>query len=318
MAMSPTFTCHIPSSCAIGWKVLSNVLFFVATLSLQPVGAAVTMIDLAQRVKLDDRQVSAELSAADVILIGEHHDDPAHHRVQAVLLDTLLKAERKPVVLFEMLTERQEARYTRYRQNVGIGATQSGAQELEGILEWSVRGWPILPAYLPLFALAEEHSLEVGHAELPTELVRNITRYGVVAIPKSLRERLFNPLNAEDFTALVDRLAQVVSKAHGVPPSDPRIGGLIAAQLAKDAYMALRVSALSGPVVLIAGADHVRTDIGVPLHLVKRGFKGKVLSINMVNDASDGEGADENSLARNVIKPSFDWVWVDDSLEGKK
>lgn len=293
-------------------------LAFLAVMLPLPARAGISMIDLAKSARLDPEQMVAALSKADIILIGEHHGNPAHHRIQTSLIEMLIKVGRRPVLLFEMLAERQEIRYGLYRRNARAGSALDKVQELDDVLEWSVRGWPNLPAYPPLFVLAEAYDLEVGHADLPADLVGNISRYGVAAIPKSLRDRLFGALSAADLQDVAGRLAPVVALAHGMKPNDPTAGGLIAAQLAKDAYMALRLSGQPRPVVLIAGVEHVRTDVGVPLHLAKRGFAGKVLSISVPNEARDGIGPDGNDLARAGIKPPFDWIWLGESLGEKK
>lgn len=306
-----TVRCRRASQAFARAACIVAALAFMAVFSLPQTRADTLMIDVANAARLDPDQMAATLSKADVILIGEHHDAPSHHLIQASLIEVLVKAGRRPVLLFEMLAERQEERYRLYRQSIRTGSSHENRQELDSVLEWTARGWPILPAYLPLFALAEAHDLEVGHADLPSDLAQNIPRYGVVAIPKSLRNRLFGVSSVSDLQTVADRLAPVVAMAHGMKSGDPAVGGLIAAQLAKDAYMALRVSNLSQPVVLLAGMDHVRTDIGVPIHLSRQGFKGMVLSIGIVDETREWLDSDANDRPRDGAMPPFDWVWVD-------
>ena len=48
--------------------------------------------------------VVAGLTGARYVLLGERHDHPDHHRVQAALVRALLAAGRRPAVVFEMFT----------------------------------------------------------------------------------------------------------------------------------------------------------------------------------------------------------------------
>src|SRR5512145_3183951 len=49
-------------------------------------------------------QLVGELARARYVLLGERHDNPDHHRVQATLVRALLAAGRRPAVAFEMFT----------------------------------------------------------------------------------------------------------------------------------------------------------------------------------------------------------------------
>lgn len=317
MALNPLASCNSRTSLVLfrpTWIALAFVVFFL----LPQARAETFMIDVAQRARLDPEQMVATLSKADVILIGEHHDNPPHHHIQANLIEALVKTGHRPVLLFEMLAERQEKRYKQYRQNTHTRSSTKNQQELDSVLEWSERGGPIPPAYQPLFTLAETYGLEIGHAGLPADLIRNILRYGVVAIPKSLRNQLFGALGTSDFLTLANHLSSVVAQARGINPDDPAGGGFIAAQIAKDAYMALRLSEFSRPVILIANADHVQTDIGVPIHLKKRGFTGQILSIGMLKKDREWLNSNMNGDAWNNAIAPFDWVWLEKTQEASQ
>ena len=54
-------------------------------------------------------EVYAALIKADFVLIGEKHDNPDHHWLQAKLVSELAAQGRKAALVFEMLTESQQA-----------------------------------------------------------------------------------------------------------------------------------------------------------------------------------------------------------------
>ncbi|MCG5526042.1 ChaN family lipoprotein [Ectothiorhodospira haloalkaliphila] len=255
-------------------------------------GAEVAYVDTATGVRIGESELADRLRDTDAVLIGELHGNVQHHRVQARIIQMLVDAGREPALYFEMLSERQEKRYEVFRDTLKqspallLPLEQHGRLREEA-LEWTSRGWPQWNAYAPLFELADRADLAVLHADLPGPLMRDIVLYGPMAIPRSLREQLFPPARADELGALSQRLSPLMGHAHQLEEGSPAIGGLVIAQLARDAYMALRLSRGRGQRVLVAGREHVRTDVGVPQHL--KGFdpKLRVLAIGPIQASSD-------------------------------
>ena len=52
--------------------------------------------DVGARAYLSEDELVAKLTAATYVLLGEVHDNREHHRLQAQMLDRLVKAGRKP------------------------------------------------------------------------------------------------------------------------------------------------------------------------------------------------------------------------------
>src|SRR3954465_13282726 len=52
---------------------------------------------------VEPRVMFGRLAATRFVLLGERHDNPDHHRLQARALSELVKAGRRPAVVFEML-----------------------------------------------------------------------------------------------------------------------------------------------------------------------------------------------------------------------
>jgi uncharacterized iron-regulated protein len=48
--------------------------------------------------------LAAGLARARYVLLGERHDNPDHHRVQAALVRALVNAGRRPAIAFEMFS----------------------------------------------------------------------------------------------------------------------------------------------------------------------------------------------------------------------
>ena len=222
---------------------------------------------------ISEARLMASLERADVVILGELHDDPTCHRMQADIIKNLISKGRAPALYFEMLTDREEAAHEDFLRTWAGNPNDSPSIKdtaRKDVLKWESRGWPVWDSYAPIFALADRYGLPVRHADPSPDLMRNIRRFGLLAIPKQLRMRLFEHLKEGELGKLSDRLMQSITNAHQ-PESNPfGRAGLTQAQMTRDAYMALRVSEADRPAVLIAGVEHARKDNGVPFHLGQR------------------------------------------------
>lgn len=210
------------------------------------------------------------LEKADVVILGEMHDDPTCHRRQADIIGHLISTGRPPALYFEMLTDREEAAHEDLLRTWADNPNDSSSIKdaaRKDVLTWESRGWPVWDAYAPIFQLADRNGLPVRHADPSPELMRNIRRFGLLAIPKQLRVRLFENLKEGELDELSQRLIRSITDAHQQAPNSSGRAGLIQAQMARDAYIAFRLSQTERPAALIAGVEHARKDHGVPFHL---------------------------------------------------
>lgn len=203
-----------------------------------------------------------DLQAADVILIGETHDNPEHHRVQA----KLIKALEPSAVIFEMVPSDKT-------DDVTIAVSQN--RSLRDVLDWDNSGWPDWAIYEPVFAAAKLYGIigaGVDKADVRRAMVEGAQLVSGLPEVYDLARALPDDQFADMRRALID--------AHcGLIP-DTVAENMIDAQRLRDAsFAAAIVQALDnrdgGPVVLIAGSGHVRKDRAVPAYLraVKPGAK---------------------------------------------
>jgi uncharacterized iron-regulated protein len=86
-------------------------------------------------------------AAQDVAILGEVHDNPAHHAEQAAQVARLQPAS----IVFEMLSEAQAERVT--------PALRGDAEALGAALGWAESGWPDFSMYHPIFTAAPEAAI---------------------------------------------------------------------------------------------------------------------------------------------------------------
>lgn len=258
---------------------------------------------------ITEAALMARLEKADLILLGEVHDDPIHHHVQTEIITKLIDGGRRPALYFEMLTDQEEAAHEVFLRGWTDSPNNSSDAKdkaRKDVLAWENRGWPVWDAYAPIFRLADQYGLPVRHGDLPAELMRNVRRFGLLAIPKQLRTRLFENLKEAELTTLSDRLQHAVSTSHPQEAKAPGLAGLIQAQMTRDAHIAHRISQSKVPAILIAGVEHVRKDRGVPFHLRSSATQLNVISITLSRTIPyDQETKNNDELP-------FDFLWLAD------
>ena len=222
-----------------------------------------------------DAARAAALPEASVYVLGETHDNPAHHQGQAAVVATL----RPGAVVFEMLTPERAARW-----DPGL-AGEPGA--LDAALGWSEAGWPDLALYAPLFEAIPEDAAVIG-ADPGPRAAREAMKRGAASAfgADAARFGLDEPLPPEEQAAR--EAAQLASHCDALPAD--LLPGFVEAQRLRDAAFARAVlEALEThgrPVVLITGNGHARTDWGVPAALARAAPDLPVLSIGQF----EGEG----------------------------
>ncbi len=219
----------------------------------------------------------AALPPADVVILGEIHDNPVHHAHQARAVAELAPA----ALVFEMLTPAQVAAMPQDRSDAGRLAAAFG---------WQAAGWPDFAMYFPIFAAAPKARIYGG--DVPRDTVRLAMRAGAAAGFGSDAGRfgLETPLAPADQTA---REAEQREAHCGLLPED-LLPGMVQVQRLRDAALAqavLRAMAdTGGPVAVITGSGHARRDTGVPAMLAIADPGLTVLSVGQL-EADPGPGA---------------------------
>lgn len=192
------------------------------------------------------------LPPADVVFLGEVHDNPAHHENQA----RALRALKPSAVVFEMLTPEQADRLG--------GASLKDRETLETLLGWRESGWPDFGMYFPVFQATE--GVVIFGGNLPRAEVRRAISEGAASVFVANASR-FGLDQALPETQQAEREKEQM-EAHCNALPETLLGGMVQAQRLRDAVLAAAVvearQQTAGRVVVITGNGHARTDWGVP------------------------------------------------------
>ncbi|MBI2017053.1 MAG: ChaN family lipoprotein, partial [Candidatus Rokubacteria bacterium] len=223
---------------------------------------------------IDAAMLSERLARSRFVLLGEKHDNPEHHRLQASLLQAMVAAGRRPAVGFEMLTMDQAPALARH-----LAWAPGDAAGLGDAVEWKRSGWPPWELYEPIARVALAARLPIAATDLGRAAKDAVRRQGLGALPAALvaLTGLNRPLAAETRAAM----AAEIRDAHCGHAPEAMLDAMIAAQRARDAQMAERLTTAGGAdgAVLIAGAGHGRKDWGVPVSLALVSPGATVISV---------------------------------------
>jgi uncharacterized iron-regulated protein len=211
------------------------------------------------------------------VLLGEKHDNPDHHVLQARMIRELLARGRRPVIVLEMITLDRSDALAAY-----LETQPRDADGLAAAVEWEKTGWPPWETYRPIADVALDNDLDFAAANLPSFSDPDET----AGVPADVREVLTAEIRAGHCGHIPERV----------------IPFLVEIQHARDAQLArvLEVEGEQSGAVLIAGAGHVRKWLAVPRFL--EDDPPFVLAfIEVVADALDPE-----QYARGG---SFDAIW---------
>jgi uncharacterized iron-regulated protein len=249
----------------------------------------------------EEGELVERLVQSDFILLGERHDNPDHHRLQARLLAKVIATGRRPAIAFEMIAPEQTAALERHRQ--------THPEDVEGLaeaLDWPHSNWPDWTYYQPLFGEAIRAGLPIRAANLTQETTRAIAR----GQPIGGEDRRFYGLDKPAPPPLFAAMAEEIRQSHCGQLPERAIAPMVDVQRARDAAMAHALSdeAPNGA-LLIAGSGHTRSDRGVPMHLAALAPGRAIFSLAFIEVDDEKTDPLDYGEGYGTQTPPFDAIW---------
>jgi uncharacterized iron-regulated protein len=134
------------------------------------------VFDTRRRTFTDFEAMIADLSRADVIFVGEQHDDPNTHRLEAAVLQGLIRRRVSVTVSLEMFERDVQAT---------LDAYLAGSIDEAAFLKAS-RPWPRYATdYRALVEMARAHAWPVVASSVPRRLASEVAKGGAAALAKA-------------------------------------------------------------------------------------------------------------------------------------
>jgi len=220
------------------------------------------------------------IGAADIVLLGEVHDNPVDHALRGALITAF--AERHPAVVFEQFAESDAP-----IPLPAPGDSMTGWLDRNG---FDRRGWR-WPLHQPVVDAAIAHGRSLWGSGLSREKLRAVVREGDAGAPEDLRRLMERAPLDSMARAVLDR--ELIEGHCGQLPAS-QVPGMRSAQVTRDASMtrALVQAAATGPAWLIAGNGHVRNDVAVPRILRVAAPTKIVLTVGLLEREPSGASPD--------------------------
>ena len=235
---------------------------------------------------ISPQQLVDDCARATLCMLGEQHDHPDHHAVQAWIVSALGQRGQLAALALEMADAGQRF----------DGPRDAPEAVVRARLRWNDDGWPWTMYAAPVMAAVRAGVPVVG-VNLPQTDMRHATQQTKweASVPPAVRQRILDDV-AESHCGLLPA-AQL--------PAMARI------QLARDDSMAAHSLALAAPaktVVLLTGSFHADRTLGIALHIaahearLPRGIARPVRLFSLLLDGLSPE-------TKPDLPAGYDAVW---------
>ncbi|MBM3270798.1 MAG: ChaN family lipoprotein [Candidatus Sericytochromatia bacterium] len=245
----------------------------------------------------------ARFGQADVVYLGEYHDDPGTHALELAALDALAAGPRKVALSLEMFETDVQALLDTY-----LAGKVSESEFLAGSRPWG----NYRTDYRPLVEFAKAHGIPVVASNVPRRLASMVAKGGLGALaglPDSEKRWAHIPPSCP-----ADAYWEAF-KQFGHPGQSPAdLWKWYEAQCLKDETMARSIALVGGNrlVLHVNGAFHSDKALGVPPRVakVRPGVAGLVATVRPVETAPPALPADLAGVADVALLvkgPARDW-----------
>ena len=253
------------------------------------------LFDLEMQKDVPLSEALDRMRQSKVVLVGEQHTDPGHHRAQLAVIQQLHESGVKTAIGMEMFRNDSQADLDRWVNG------EISAAEFEKIYydNWNY-DWSL---YRPIFEYARQEKIPMVGLNVPREITRQVARQGFQSLSQKQKDKLSNITCRVDQAYMEYIRRSFGAHAHG----NLNFIYFCEAQLVWDNIMAASSVAYlkSNPnsvMVLLAGAVHVRKQ-AVPAQIRKRADIPFLVILPEVPGDIDSQTVDGSDADFLFLKP---------------
>ena len=241
--------------------VFATLLLSAAAYAAAPAGR---IYDTQAARDISPEELVKQLSEADIVLVGEKHDEAAHHAAELWLLQQTADVRKNGSVLLEMLDSTQQKSVSEVQQWLLAGG-DTPARRLSEKMEWNPAwNWQDYSAVVAEIMHSPAKVLAANPPRAETRKAAAFVPSGKFSSDAQVREAL----------------GSIMGGNHGSTE------GLVSMQQFKDHTMTQNLIAAPKPAWLLAGAIHTSKRLGVPLFLRDAAVSGKVKVLVLTHDTA--------------------------------
>lgn len=259
----------------------------------------------SDRRMLVPEELDLELARSGVVLVGEVHDDPRHHLVQAEVLSRMAELDPDTVLGLEMLDVTHQEELNRYMEGTMTEEEFSRLWEKEWKFDFKL--------YRPVFRAAKEKGLKAAALNAPRKLVRKAASQGLEALAPGERALLAEEIGeVQDprYYAMIKKAFEEAGHGGGSPEELKRY--VFAMQIWNETMAAnvLKQRLLGRKVAVIAGSGHLLYSGGIA-EGVRRRSRDEIQNV-IVPLPLDGENKTAQDWEQKLKDPrSETGTWAD-------
>ncbi len=224
--------------------------------------ARLPLYDLEKDVNVPDSQALSRLTEAPIILVGEHHTNPAHHAIQLSVIKELNDSGADVAVGLEMFRQENQAALDQWIDGE-LSEKEFAAIYLEN---W---GFP-WKFYRDIFMYAKDNEIELVGLNVASGVTRQVAYHGFGSLNEEQRRQIGN-ITCD----VTPRYRQFIRNAFGAHAhGDLNFNNFCEAQLIWDTVMAINALEYldknpQKKLVILAGTAHARK-MGIPSQVKQR------------------------------------------------
>lgn len=281
------------------WFVLRSLLLvLLLSASVTAAFAHPHIVRANDGIEIPPAVMLQDLSLAQVIFIGELHDNDGHHRMQLSVIRALHELPQPLAIGLEMFRSNNQFYLDRW---------VSGDYERDSFIRIFLNNWSMWDKYQELFDYAKAQNIKLVGLNIPREISGKVARQGFAALPASEREALGNVqcvVNPE--------YADLIKKALGGHGGHgQQFLFFCEAQMLWDSMMARHLADFlkSNPeyrVVVLSGSAHA-WKFGIPRQLLRQ----MAIEYRVILPEISGR------VSRDQIRgEETDYLWLDEGPDG--
>lgn len=207
---------------------------------------------------------------ADVIYLGEKHDNPEHHRRQNEIIKALIARGKRPQLGFEFFSVSDTPLLLDFVDSHRAKHSDTVEERVETMLRkqlgWDDKSDTLWPYYFELLSLAKNESLLAAGLDLSDAQKRRITRKGWDNLTDIEKRSVFS--TRLDDKTYRDYMFEIFADVHCGMKNPKMQSRLFDTWIARNDTMAHSIVRLhdtqpDSPVVVIIGGGHTEHNLGV-------------------------------------------------------
>ena len=255
------------------------------------------ILHLPTGIYVDQQVMLDQASRTQVVFVGETHDNPASHRLQEDILQTLQQHNPGKVTLaMEMFTPTQQPVL-----DLWIGGELSEKEFLQRV-EWHHNWRMNFAFYRPLLNYCREQKIPILAINAKNDLKHKVARTPLAELAEEDRQQLPDMSYSDPYQeAMVQAFFNDHKMGQTMLDGFQRVQTLWDETMAQNLANYLNNEGNDRQVLVIAGGNHVRYGFGIPRRL----FHRIPISYLLIGSTELDIPEDKQDRLMNVIKPDY-------------